>query len=443
MQSPRFPSNHRPRCAAAVALLLISAPPPATATAAEATASGRPQLQLVRHTIDTGIREADGQSLADIDGNGVNNPVVGTGSGGRVFWYERDPADPEPWRRHQIAGGFTEIEGTLAADFNGDGRIEVVIFDQATRNPPGLVAIARQDQDDPRGSWSTTLLDREANHVQQGLVFDITGDGRLDFFYAYEGRGPGDGGFYWLQNLGGDPLDADNWVKHEIDQVSGAWWIDPHGPRDFNDNGNPGDIAVTVREGRNRQHSSGAVLIYHRPEDPVNDRWEKTVIADLAGNDVLQICSGDFTGNGDARDLVVGVASHRGNAPVRHRGLHLYLHDGAAGAWTHVRLSSLHTAAVLGADLTGDGRQEIVAMDRTNHRLQLWRPDPSEQTGFRLEADHPFRKADDLLLVDDINGDGHARDLYVGSDPDGMFWFELVEVDDPPAAAEGPAADAP
>lgn len=385
---------------------------------AEGAAEG---WRLEQHVIDNTIEEGDGLSLADVDGDGANNPIVGTGDGGQVYWYAKQ--GPQDWTRHRIAEGYTEIEGTVAADFNGDGQIEVIIFDQATQSPPGLVALAKQDTSDPKGSWSTLILDDTANHTQEGLVHDVSGDGRPDFIYSVEGSGADDGGFYWMQNLGGNPMAADNWVKHTIDQVSGAWWIDNNSPKNFNGNGNSGDILASVREGRNRANADGRIVIYHRPDNPINAPWPKTIVADLAGHDVLHVNSADFTGNGDDRDVAVGIGSNRGGAESN-RGLHIY----AFGTWQRTTLASHHYAAVHGQDINGDGRPEIIAMDRTDRELQLWVY--SDRTGrYEIAARHDFIKADDQLIFDDIDGDGHRHEFFVGSDPRGLFWFKVHQPD--------------
>ena len=261
---------------------------------------------LVKHTIDDNIEEGDGQSLADVDGNGGNNIIVGTGDGGSVYWYEKHSTFE--WTPHLIAEGFIEVEGTIAADFNNDGQVEVIILDQATADPSRPnVFIAKQQTNDLRGPWAVSVLDHDAPHVQQGITFDVNDNGVTDFIYAFEGVRDGEGGFYWMENKGGDPLNPENWVRHEIDQIEGAWWIDYNSPKDFNGNGKAGDILVGARAGgRAPETATGGIFIYLQPENPT-ERWERITVDDSFPT--LQVSSGDLTGNGDHRDIVAG-ASH-------------------------------------------------------------------------------------------------------------------------------------
>ena len=372
---------------------------------------------LVKHTIDDTLREGDGQSLADVDGDGENNIIVGTGKGGEVFWYEKH--SPTRWTRHLIAGGLVEVEGTIAADFNNDGQIEVIILDQATAGSDRPnVYIAKQDAGDPRASWSVSVLDVHAPHVQQGIACDVSGNGVLDFVYAYEGRFDGEGGVYWMENRGGHPLDPDNWIKHEIGRMEGAWWIDANSPKDFNANGVSGDILVGARAGgRAPPAARGGIFIYLRPEDPTRP-WERRTV-DTAFP-TLQVASGDLTGNGDHRDIVAGACHDS-----RHRGLYVY---DARHGYRRTAVEQEHDWwGTYAFDINQNGRAEIIAGEQTHHTLRIYAYD--EAAGrYTLRASDRLRKPDDQILFDDITGDGHAREFFVGADPGGVFWYEACGV---------------
>jgi hypothetical protein len=374
---------------------------------------GGPGFMLVKHEIDTSIREGDGQSMADVDGDGNNNVIVGTGRGGQVFWYEKH--SPTEWTRHLIADGFVEVEGTIAADFNNDGQIEVVILDQATADlSRPHVSIAKQDTEDPRKSWSVSVLDSHAPHVQQGIAVDVTGNGLLDFVYAYEGKVDGQGGFYWMRNHGGNPLDPGNWTKHEIGQMEGAWWIDRNSPKDFSGDGVRGDLLVGARAGGRAPRSArGGIFLYLRPEDPTRP-WQKITVDDTFPT--LQVASGDLTGNGDDRDIVAGACHDS-----QHTGLYLYeFHNG----WNRIEVESDHNWwGTYAYDINQDGRAEIIAGEQTGHTLRIYAFD-QDADRYTLRASDRFRKPDDQILFDDITGDGRKTEFFVGADPGGVFWYQ-------------------
>ena len=372
-------------------------------------------FRLIKHAIDSEINEADGQSLADVDGDGQNNIIVGTGGGGQVFWYEKH--SPSEWTRHLIAEGLIEVEGTIAADFNNDGQIEVIILDQASRNPSRPnVHIAKQNTDDPRQEWSGVVLDPDAPHVQQGIAFDVSGNGFKDFVYAFEGVRDGEGGFYWMENKGGNPLDPDNWVRHEIDQIEGAWWIDYNSPKDFNGNGIKGDILVGARAGRRAPPAAtGGTFIYLRPEDPTQ-RWERVTVDDTYPP--LHVSSGDLTGNGDDRDVVAAASQDSSQSG-------LFIYDFSRD-WERIRVDGgRRWWGTYAFDITGDGRAEIISGAQWNDMIRIYAWDEKEER-YTRRSSTPFRKPDDQIIFDDITGDGRVREFFVGSDPDGLFWFQII-----------------
>jgi len=369
---------------------------------------------LKKYEIDTGINEGDGQSLADIDGDGQNNIIVGTGDGGEVYWYEKH--SPSDWQKHLIADGFIEVEGTIAADFNRDGQIEVIILDQATADASQPnVFIAKQKYNDPRREWLVTVLDEDAPHVQQGLALDITENGILDFVYAYEGVNPGEGGFYWMENLGGDPLDSANWIKQEIIQMEGAWWIDYNSPKDFNENGNSGDLLVGARAGgRAPSNAVGGIYILLKPDNPA-DSWELVTVDNTYPT--LHVSSGDLTGNGDDRDIVAGASHDSGD-----EGLFIY---DFSREWEKTVVEHEHNWwGTYAFDITGDGRAEIISGERSTDTIRIYAYD-SDSGEYTLRAQDHFLKPDDQILFDDINGDGKIAEFFVGSDPDGIFWYHV------------------
>lgn len=367
---------------------------------------------LEKFIIDTTINEGDGQSVADINRDGTNNLIVGTGNGGEVYWYEK--VSPGSWQRHLVSKGYHEVEGTIAGDFDNDGQTEIIILDQRGNK----VVFAKQANNDPGGEWLTLTLDPDANYVQQGIIMDITGNGYPDFIYAFEGSSKGDGGFYWMENKGGNLLDPDNWEKHEMQQFEGAWWIDHNSPRDWG-GGGTGDIAVSVREirGRNPGSANGGVYILKQPSNP-RDKWIKEAVD--TSFPVLQVSSGDLTGNGDERDLVAGACHDS-----EHTGLFIYDHS---NEWQRIEVESRHNWwGTYAFDINRNGRAEIISGERTGNTIRIYAFN-DELNRYELQASDPFLKPDDQIIFEDIDGNGNKTEFFVGSDPDGVFWYRAFRL---------------
>ncbi|HET6422280.1 MAG TPA: VCBS repeat-containing protein [Planctomycetaceae bacterium] len=102
------------------------------------TASSEPWS---RHVIDTTLKQGHAVWCADLDGNGRDEiivghrepgpgPVVGPG----LYAYENTGEDPNGWKKHVIDDGGCAVEDAFAADFNGDGRPDLVAGGRATHN---------------------------------------------------------------------------------------------------------------------------------------------------------------------------------------------------------------------------------------------------------------------------------------------------------------------
>ena len=85
-----------------------------------------------RQVIDTSV--VDGHTLvtADLDGDGVDEIIVGQRGGSRSVWVYR--ANGPNWARSTLDDGGMAAAGCTTADLNGDSRIDVVCIGTATAN---------------------------------------------------------------------------------------------------------------------------------------------------------------------------------------------------------------------------------------------------------------------------------------------------------------------
>ena len=129
------------------------------------------------HTIVTGVRQ-EGFALADVDGDGRQELIAGQS------WF-RPPAHVSgPWERHVIAGDFVSPR-VAAADFSGDGKIEVILAEgdasYLTDRYFGRVARCWFDED-PTAPWNVEILQEQLADPHSLVIADFNGNGRPDLF---------------------------------------------------------------------------------------------------------------------------------------------------------------------------------------------------------------------------------------------------------------------
>lgn len=75
---------------------------------------------------------------ADVNGDGHLDVVAsawGTKETGRVVWYE-NPGDPRkvPWKMHILKVNWSRVDHVIAADFNGDKRLDIAAVAEGGSN---------------------------------------------------------------------------------------------------------------------------------------------------------------------------------------------------------------------------------------------------------------------------------------------------------------------
>jgi hypothetical protein len=203
------------------------------------------------------------------------------------------------------------------------------------------------------GLWTKHPLDDKMAEARTIRVADFTDNGRPDILAT----GADVPLVAWYENPGqpGAP-----WPKYIIDADTPR---PSHGhPIDLTGNG---QFDVVMACGQNS--AGGHVVWYEHPGDPRGPWTRHTICASLPN--AFEAFAADIDGDGQI-EVVVAVWGPEG-------GIYLFHHDGDPRSLWHkqpVRENWVRANQVLVADLTGDGRLDILAQaERGSNELRWWR----------------------------------------------------------------------
>ena len=151
---------------------------------------------------DTPLRPEAGGAACDVDGDGDLDLILGQDSSGSAIWWWENPC-PDfngPWKRRLIKNsGGRQHHDQSAADYDGDGRVELLSWNQKAKK-----LLLFEIPEDPKSDnlWqSTAIYGWRGGMSHEGFPsqpVDVDLDGKLDVV----------GGGRWLKHTEGTQFDV-------------------------------------------------------------------------------------------------------------------------------------------------------------------------------------------------------------------------------------------
>lgn len=287
--------------------------------------------------------EAGGDSF-DVDADGDLDVLHGgSWQTNEVWWWENPHPKFDrdtPWQRHTIkAEGQKQHHDQIFGDFDGDGRAELVFWNQRARK---LFIADLPDNPKLKENWSFTAIwswPREFKY--EGFArCDVDADGKLDLI----------GGGMWFKHVGGK--------RFEANVIDAGYGTSRSAAGDFIPGGRP-EIVLNSGDG------VGPLNLYEWK----GGKWVKrTLLEKVDHGHTLQ--AGDM--NGDGRLDVYAAEMFRPGAGPKCRQLVLY-GDGKGSFVTQIVSTGIGTHEGKLGDLDGDGDLDILQKDFQEHqRIDVW-----------------------------------------------------------------------
>jgi len=298
------------------------------------------------------------KGAGDLDGNGFNDLVVASASGGGLYWY-RYP----DWSKHKIAdGGFTT--DMAVADLDGDGFDDIVIPSYQAliwyRSP------AASGGDPTRDDWQVQEISPVGAHMHDVRIADMDGDANMELVTRHQsgfGSLMGNQIYIWKRDHHGNWLHCTFSCPHGEglavadltgnglpDVIIGGRWYENSGEllRDewlehcyisdehFASGWTKGDVCVAAGDldgdGRKEivlspSEGRGRLAWFKAPANLRQDEWEEHIL-DASLDHAHALALGDMSENG-AMDIVV-AKMHQASTPQE---IAIYYNTGSGKTW--------------------------------------------------------------------------------------------------------------
>jgi hypothetical protein len=290
----------------------------------------------------------------DIDGDGLVDFAIGAGwtKSGTLHWIHRE-ADPNAMWTVGAIGEESSVHRIRWADVLGTGTPQLIVSPLIASTGNGVRLLAYEIPQEPATSrWRSTVLDSELNRMHNHWHIDFDDDNSIDTITASR------------EGLSLIRRTESGWQReHLADGATGADDPNQNGAGEVKTGrlADGGRFLTTVEPMHGTQL---AVYLQAKQGEP----WKRQVIDSgfVRGH---ALWTADFDGDGTDE-----IAFGHSDTPQKF-GVNVYHATNPAGTtWEKQILDEggMATEDLVVADLTGDGRPDIVAGGRATHNIKLY-----------------------------------------------------------------------
>jgi hypothetical protein len=384
----------------------------ATRTAPRAAAGPAGAVAFAAHDIDAGFRGGYAVAVADFNKDGKPDVIANSLAVNELAWYE-NPS----WTRHIVVADTAQIVNEAMADIDGDGIPEIAFqssFAMQPANSAGLNWIARHDGD-PRQPWKVEKIDEfpTSHHVAWA---DLDGDGRKELLNAP-----------LLGSRSAAPT-------YDQDRASIFWYS----PSDWKRHVVATDIPGIIHRVRPVKWNGGSrdrflvasfegITLYSAKGAGSAMTFDKQLLSPGHTEKAPRLGASDVAlGRQGGRRFLASVEPWHGNEVV--------VYTERSGRWERRvifdKVTAGHEVAV--ADLNGDGRDDVVANDNGRVTPQNPNATPGVHVFFApadaTSGDWTYRRIERTAAMNscvgaDVNGD-RRMDLVCTGAGGVIRWYE-------------------
>lgn len=373
-----------------------------------------------RHVIDNTSQGADGVRLADFNRDGKLDVVTGWEQGGvtRVYLQPETKRVRSPWPAVTVGSNTKSVEDAVAVDLDGDGALDVVSSCEG-RTRTLFVHWSPKQQANllDETKWETKPFPQSVGKQAWMFCLPLQVDGKLGIDLVTGSKNPNAAVGWWESPE--DPRDLSAWKYHRLAK---AGWIMSLFARDLDSDGDQ-DIIYVDRKTETRGVKWLRRPVSNRVTDP--EAWESETISNDT-KEFLFANLGDVDGDG-LEDLV--QATRNGTVDLARRI------PGTKPIW---RWNSIlnpfglaHGKSVTIADFNQDGRNDIAITLRSKPvdgpavAIMEFQDSPWSNAWSSKDIGGPDGSKFDLLEPIDLDGDGDL-DLITCEEVKnlGVIWYE-------------------